>query len=785
MSRSRPLLPALTLAMLAASLALPLPASADGIIIPDPPPCPSGACPPRPLVQLAIEYHRVEVTIEDQVAVTRVDQVFRNDNDWDVEGSYIFPLPPGATVTEFVLWVDGEPVQGRVLEREQARQIYLDIVRTLRDPALLEYLDRGAVQASIFPIPAGSRSRVELEYTQVLEAENGLVHYRYPLSTERFSTEPLEQVSVTVTARSRTPLRAVYSPSHALAIERQGEHAFRAGYEDAGVRPDTDFELYFSLAEQDLSLSLLTYRDPSSDEPDGFFLLLAAPSLEADPERRVAKDVILVLDQSGSMDGEKFRQAQQALLYVLDHLHPEDRFNIVAFSTGLRSYASGLRPASQAGLARAWVQGLSAAGATDIQRALLEAIVQVDPGRPAIVIFLTDGLPTEGETDTARILEQVRRAAPASLRLFPFGVGYDVDTLLLDSLARSHHGSAAYVTPGQAIDEVVSAFYARVSSPVLTDLALDLGRAGAYDLYPEPLPDLFAGGQLVLVGRYRQPGTHALTLTGAMEGRRATFEFPSTTFAASGGPDFLPRLWATRKIGALLQQIRLEGPQPEIVEQVVRLSIRYGIVTPYTSYLVTEPGALGAEGIRDLAAEEYQRMLAMPTQVSGQAAVERSAAESGFSGADVAPAPSAEAAHVVRVAGTRAFRWTDGVWVDTTYDGQTMAARRLPFLSDDYFALAQASPDLAAALALGPRVIVLAGGQAYEVIDPDAPGDPFVLPVSPVEPDAPRPGASSGGTARPPSGAGSGAARGLPCPGGLLLGLALAPLAGRARCRRH
>lgn len=276
----RRILPILIGLLAIPTFAVPLAASADGIIIVDPPICDPGPCPPMPISQLAIEYHHVDVTIEDQVAITHVDQVFRNDNDWTVEGTYIFPLPPGATVTNFILWMDGEPVEGRVLTREEARQIYEDIVRSMQDPALLEYVDRGAVQASIFPIPAGAESRVELEYTQVLPIDNGLVHYRYPLNTERFSTEPLEDVSVTIEVRSAQAVRAVYSPSHPVAVSRDGDHRFTASYEDSGVTPDTDFDLYYSVAASDIGLNLLTFRDPESDDPDGFFLLLAAPSVE-------------------------------------------------------------------------------------------------------------------------------------------------------------------------------------------------------------------------------------------------------------------------------------------------------------------------------------------------------------------------------------------------------------------------------------------------------------------------------------------------------------------------
>jgi Ca-activated chloride channel family protein len=757
-----------------------VPAAADGIIIPDPPICDPGPCiEPFPIAQLAIKYHRVQVDIEDQVAITHVDQVFRNDNDWAVEGTYVFPLPAGAAVSKFTLWVDGEPVEGKILTKEEARKTYEEIVRNLRDPALLEYLDRGAVQASIFPIPPGGERRVELEYTQVLEADNGLIHYRYPLNTEKFSTQPLEDVSVSIDVRSPHPIRAIYSPSHPIAILRDGDFAFSAGYEDTFVTPDKDFDLFYSIADEDIGLSLITYRDPTSEDEDGFFLLLAAPSVEVDPDRTIAKDVLVVLDQSGSMDGEKFRQAQEALRYVLEHLNREDRFNIIAFSTGTRPYASGLRPVNEVAQAKRWVDSLSAAGSTDINLALLEAIAQLDAERSTILIFLTDGLPTEGVTDTQVILDNVKQAAPDNLRLFAFGVGYDVDTFLLDTLAGDHHGATTYVTSSQAIDEAVSGFYAKVSTPVLTDLELDFGEVVTYDLYPEPLPDLFAGSQLVLVGRYRAPGSGTIRLQGRVEGRTQRFDYPDQTFRSSGGPDFLPRLWATRKIGALLNQIRLKGPEEELVDQVVKLSIRYGIVTPYTSYLVTEPMTLGVEAQEGIANDAFEEMLAAPAAVSGEAAVERAAAESAISKAEIPMALSDEAADVVRLTGTRTFRMIDGTWIDTAFDPDTMSKVKVPFLSQDYFALADARPDLADAFALGEHVIAIAGGTAYEIVAPDDAGDEVTLPPTlPSEEDEvvmPEEQTDASSEENERSGGFS-----LPCPGfALVIGLAVLPLARR------
>jgi Ca-activated chloride channel family protein len=288
------------------------------------------------------------------------------------------------------------------------------------------------------------------------------------------------------------------------------------------------------------------------------------------------------------MEGEKMAQAKEAAAYVVGQLNPEDRFNIVSFSTGMRSFAPSLVPVNEAGNYETFINSLEALGGTNISLALLEAMNQADGQQPTTIIFLTDGLATEGITDTGLLVETVQQAAPTNVRLFAFGVGDDVDTTLLDSLAQNHRGTTTYVRPFQAIDEIVSTFYAKVSTPVLADISLDFGGMVVEQLYPQTLPDLFAGSQLVLVGRYRDGGPATITLRGTVNGEAKTFVYEDQFFRLRSGDDFIPRLWATRAIGHLLTEIRLHGENPELVQSVVNLSIRYGIITPYTSYLIEE-----------------------------------------------------------------------------------------------------------------------------------------------------------------------------------------------------
>jgi len=716
--------------LLGVLLSLARPVLADGIIIPEPPDWPE----PLRLADtwLTVTYHHVDVTIEDQVAITRVVQEFRNEHDWEAEGRYLFPLPEGAATSEFVIWSDGVPVEGRILDADEARRIYEDTLRRRRDPALLEYIGRSAIQVRIFPIPSGGTRKIEIEYTQVLPVENGMVRYVYPLNTEKFSARPLENVSVHVDLHSRQSMKVIYSPTHQdrVYIERESDYSAVIGYEENDVLPHDDFELVYTVGQDEVGVSLLSFREPPDD---GYFLLLVAPPVSVSDDRVVPKDILLVLDVSGSMEGEKMTQAQDALVYVLEHLGPRDRFNIVAFSTGIQQYAYELRPAAEVREAVQWVRRLEAMGGTDIDRALLEALSQVDDDRSTVLILLTDGQPTEGVIEAEQILGNAAATAPENARLFAFGVGDDVNTTLLDTLAQQHGGDTEYVRPYERIDEEISAFYAGVSSPVLTDIELDFGDVVVSDTYPTSPPDLFAGDQLIVTGRFRSSSSGsqevAIVLSGKVNGDRRQFVY-SGVFQDRGGEVFVPRLWATRKIGHLLTQIRLHGEKREWVDAVVALSLRYGVITEYTSFLIEDEDILTASG-REEAIEEFLALPELP-QV-GAAAVELADEQAEMrkmesSSSESMPAKAAEFIHIV---GNRTFILQDGIWVDTAFDFEAMETAKLGFGSDAYFDLLRTSPELGRYLAVGPRVIFVFEGTPYEIVETADIPQATTLPVQP------------------------------------------------------
>jgi Ca-activated chloride channel family protein len=690
-----------------------------------------------------LKLHRVGVSIQDQVATTHVVQTFVNESTMPVEGTYLFPLPESAAISEFNMIVDGQKIEGQILGKQEARRVYEDIVRRMRDPALLEYVGRDLFQARLFPIPPGDERQIELTYDQILTKEDGLVHYQYPIGVDSFVAaqrtglarrQATDQLAISVKISSSTPLKAIYSPSHDIVVAREGDFQALVGYEETQVVPSADFDLYFSLDEGDIGVNLLSFK-PGDD--DGYFLLLAAPNVEVESSEIVARDVILVLDISGSMQGQKMEQARNALLTILERLNPQDRFNIVSFSTGIRQFARDLQAKDQVAAARAFVSGLEAGGGTDINRALLEALAQAEEGRPTVIIFLTDGLPTEGEVNPQNIVTNVRRDAGANVQVFAFGVGDDVNTVLLDSISQENRGTSAYVRPGQPIDEIVTGFYAKVATPVLADLSLDFGDVFAEDIYPYPLPDLFAGEQLILTGRYRSGGPAQLTLSGMVNGRPRSFVFEDLSWRTEGGEAFIARLWATRKIGHLLNEIRLRGRNPELVDEVIRLSTRYGVASPYTSFFVPEPeSAMSSVPLevwgtpmpvpraaatvvvmdKEMQAQaEAALSAAAEAPAAGAAAVEESQAREALRSADTVAAAGGEE-RGLRHALDKAFAYRSGLWVDTTYSGD-LPRMEVAFGSEEYFAILEEHPEWSAYWAVSPNLIVVLDGTAYVITD--------------------------------------------------------------------
>jgi Ca-activated chloride channel family protein len=565
-------------------------ASAHGLLIPE-----EKSIPP-----LAMLNHKVTITVDDQVATTRVEQTFRNHTARPLEATYVFPVPKGASVNKFTMWVNGKETKGELVEADKARQIYTSIVRRTQDPGLLEYMGNDLLRMRVFPIPANGDQKVALTYTSVSAREKGLVEYVYPLKTDGKATATLEEFAITAVIKSQHGVQNVYSPTHAITLKRKGDKEVTVNFDKQQGLLDRDFQLFYQLGDKDVGLTALTHRPVAAEA--GYFLMLITPKVELSKSQQVPRDVVLVLDTSGSMRGEKMEQARKALKYCLNNLSKGDRFGLVSFATTVNRYKDGLTEATpeQLDRARKWVDDLEANGGTAIYDALesaLELRPKTDEGRTFTMVFFTDGQPTIGDGDKTQpeaILKNTIAKNTANTRIFTFGVGDDVNATLLDQLAERTRALATYVRPHEDIEVKTSSLFAKMSHPVLANLRLaTTGDVRLSEIYPPQLPDLFHGGQLTVAGRYTGKGPSAIKLTGTVGRIKKEFvyeiSFPEKT-SDKDGKDFVEHLWARRKVGYLLDQIRANGEKKELKDEVITLAKRYGITTPYTSYLIVPDG---------------------------------------------------------------------------------------------------------------------------------------------------------------------------------------------------
>lgn len=558
-------------------------AVADGMIFPVERPNSSIVVPGE---LFTVKYHNVDVTIQDQLCTTRVDQVFVNETDTDREGMYIFPMPEGSAITNFSMFAGETEIKGKLMDRGEARSIYESIVRQRKDPAILEYINRNTFRARVYPIPARSEKRIKLSYAEVASKTGSTCRYTYPLSTERFSAKPLQDCRVRVAIKSKKPVTNVYSPTHTIDLDRVSDKEVIVNWRAENTRPDTDMILYYTLSEDDIGMDLIAHRESGEA---GYFMLLASPRANLAKAQAQPKNVIFVMDRSGSMGGEKIEQAKAALKFCLNTLKENDRFNIITFNdTVSPMFPEIMAPDPQTRRkALNAIDSIDAGGGTNINQALIDARTQLANIRSPrnYIVFLTDGLPTSGVTDVNGIL---KNAKTDNAKIFAFGVGYDVNTHLLDKLSAENHGTSDYVRPKEDIEVKVSSFFAKVNNPVLANVKLDISGVQITDRFPGTnLPDIFSGTQLIVFGRYSGSGKVTVTLSGLMGDSRKTFTLNTSLPAREEDNQFIPQLWASRKIGYLLDEIRLHSNK-ELVDEVVRLSKEYGIPTEYTSFLADE-----------------------------------------------------------------------------------------------------------------------------------------------------------------------------------------------------
>ena len=701
---------------------------------------------PAPPQSYKIKELTTNINLVDQIAKVQVSQSFVNTGSVQMEVAFIFPLPYDGAVDRMTFLLDGKEYDAKLLGSDEARRIYEGYIRRNQDPALLEWIGTGMFKTSVFPVPPGAERTVTLRYSQVCRKTGGLTELLFPLSTAKYTSHPVEKYSLNVNIQSQSPIKNVYSPSHAIEIKRPGDKNAVVSYSRSNEVPGSDFRLLFDVGSEAVGASGLSYRPDVGD--DGYFMLLISPEIKKQADQVAKKNVVFVVDRSGSMSGKKIEQAKLALKFVLNNLREGDLFNVVAYDSVVESFRPEMQRYNDENrqAALGFSEGLFAGGSTNIDGALKTALTQLtDDTRPNYVVFLTDGIPTVGVMNESQIVTNAKNENKLRARVFSLGVGYDVNSRLLDKLARSCFGQSEYVRPNEDIEERVSKLYNRIGAPALTNVAIKLDVEGAAieqgpvanRIYPRDTYDLFAGDQLVVVGRYKKPGAGKVTIEGTVDQQKQSFHFPAQLIEKSNDESlaFIEKLWAMRRVGEIIDEVDLHGKNKELIDELVALSKKHGILTPYTSFLADEtvPFRNLAESSRR-ADHALDALSAAPSGAGGfsqraekgslQRAAQAPASGGGGLGASLSKYKSAESdkevvVQTIQNIGRKTFFLRNNRWIDSNLtEEQEKKTQKVQRFSQDYFDLiTKHGKDAAKYFALEGNVTFELGGQTYELVD--------------------------------------------------------------------
>ncbi len=658
----------------------------------------------------------VDVRIDERVARTRTDQIFTNHAEWEVEGIYEFTLPEGAIITDLVLWIGDKRIQGLIMEKEEARRVYDDIVRQRIDPALIEQLTPNQFRLSIFPFPAQGSRRVEFEYMQLLDARNGRIDYTFPLAPETDQALQMELFVLRARVRSQHAFEATTTGLPRLTeVGRPDAHTANVFYGDEDLTPREDFTLSLQRTG-DLELPTVLSFAPEEDEALGYYALWLPPLPELTEGDPLPRSLTFVIDISSSMQRGKLEAVKGALTAALENLVEKDLFNIVVFSHRADAFAAAPVPANRSNLesAAAFINQQDALGVSNFEAGLGRAMRQAFPaGRVNHVIFLTDGLPNIGEIELGPLSELVGQWSEGRARLFTIGVGADVDQNFLTALAEEHGGESHFLSEEGDIEEALRVLFEEFTFPVLLVDELSFGTADIHDVHPRGVEALAAGRELFQVGRYQQGGLFTLSVSGQVGDRDVSRDFPLEFTYTDVSLELLPRLWAYQKVLALEEQIARFGPEPELLDDILALGLDYRLVTRRTSLFAPDEGVEVNPEPRDLAGGGDDFADSCPTCDGAE--------DDG--GEDFGPTTdveeTAETAHWMG----RDFVLLDEVWIDRAYRPEM--PRQL------YEGLAGQPAELALFAQMGQAMVVVVEDQAWEIRPGTGPARPVLQQNAP------------------------------------------------------
>ncbi|HEX2693181.1 MAG TPA: VIT domain-containing protein [Gemmatimonadaceae bacterium] len=682
----------------------------------------------------------VRVQLVDRVLRYEITETYVNQGNRIGEADFMFPLPKGAAFQDLKLSINGEMVSGETMSSDRARQIYEEIVRRQRDPALLEWMGYGLLRARIFPIAPGEEKKVVVRFQTVAEREGDALRIDYfrGQRTNQWAMgsnqDAQARTSFVLTYPNDPMYGTAYSPTHSIFEQQYGS----VDDEDAGSgqtfasnnRGATRrFEIRDARGEVTLLIPVRRSASPAitmlANAPgndDGFALItLSPPSIRPRP---VPRDLTFVIDVSGSMSGEKIEQARAAGKQVLRTLSPMDRFRLIDFSSDVRTFRDDFSAATRENIraAERYLDQLDAQGSTNISGALDEALsTRVQSGRLPIVLFLTDGQPTVGERDPSAIAASVAKRL-GSRRVFTFGVGADLNVSLIEQLALEGRGTASFVRPEESVERAVGIVASRLTSPLVTDVRVHADGVRLLKMHPSGPVDIFAGEDLVILARYDGSGNAVLRFDGQTTSGPVSWatrvNFPDRT---RENP-FIARLWATQRIGYLSAEKRKHGGSQEIDDEIRSLGERFGIPTEFSSYLVVEPGMNQRRQLSGNSSLQQSVVTGAGSAANAPApaAVQFEAAKSAAAQRSATSLSAADAASGVREntsirrVGTVTFMLRDGVWTDVRYKNSGSVLKIKPF-SDAYFRVLELEPDLREPFSVGERAIVVGRSLAIEL----------------------------------------------------------------------
>ncbi|HUW19141.1 MAG TPA: VIT domain-containing protein [Sedimentisphaerales bacterium] len=565
----------------------------------------------------AVEITKVSALVDifESTATTTIEIHLHNTSNRREEAELIFPVPDKAVVRGFAYDGPSGEITAKVLPKDEAKKIYEQLVSKIKDPALVEFVGYNLIRSSVFPVEPRGKQKVRLTYENLLEVDGSRVDYIL-LRTE--SLEYAVPWDITVKIRSKRPIATVYSPTHKLVGMKELDLKSMGDAKgpivvtvqtEGGVAEPGPFRLSYLLQENGVTASMFAY--PDEKVGGGYFLLLAGLPAElprTEDASAIKREITLVIDRSGSMRNEKIEQVREAALQIIAGLEKGEAFNICIYNDAVEWFSKKpvIKTQETEQAARRYVEGITATGGTNIHDALHEALSQeAVEGMLPIVLFLTDGLPTVGNTSEAAIRELVTKSNPHKRRVFTFGVGVDVNAPLLEKIADASRAKAEFVLPKEDVEVKIGRVFKRLTGPILASIELEvvkqdggpaIGRTR--DILPDNLPDMFEGDQMVLLGQYVSNEPIVFEISGNYLGRKRTFKFEFEFDKADVRNGFVPRLWASRKIARLIDVVRQMGAEPgascsdpkvkELVDEIVRLSTEFGILTEYTAFLARE-----------------------------------------------------------------------------------------------------------------------------------------------------------------------------------------------------